>query len=318
MESCLEAIAQQLTQSDQILIISHKNPDGDTLGSAGGLFYALKQLGKQAAIICSDPIPKRFLYLFEEAQQFVLDFKPQLIVSVDVADVTLLGPKTQEFANRIDICIDHHKSNGVIAKQSYIEVEAAATCEIIYLLLKQMSVQIDRKIANCLYTGICTDTGCFKFSNTTPRTHRIAAALFESGCEYEQINRRLFDIKSMEYMMVKRDALEHLEFYYDKRVALIVISQALLQKIQVDVAELDGISAIPRQIEGVDIGIILKERPEGGYKVSIRTGATVDASELCKQLGGGGHARAAGCAIDADLETTKNKLLKVIQPIFQE
>ena len=192
-----------------------------------------------------------------------------------------------------------------------------ATCEIMVALLKELPVRFTKQIADCLYTGLCTATGCFKFSNTTPRTHRLAAKMMEYGCDYERINRELFDTKTRGRIQVERAVLDSMEFYCGGQVALIVISQALLQSSGMDSSELDGVSAIPRQIEGVEVGVTMRERPEGGYKVSLRTCQAVDAAMVCAALGGGGHARAAGCAINRDLETAKQLLLEQIAPILE-
>ena len=315
MIASLPQIAQKLKEHQAIFILCHQNPDGDTLGSGFALSNALRQMGKQTKVLCSDEVPKKFAYLTEEYTE--QDFEPDLVVSVDVADPQLLGKKLEAYKAGVDICIDHHKINKMTAALSFIEETAAAACEIMVALLKELPVRFTKQIADCLYTGLCTDTGCFKFSNTTPRTHRLAAEMMEYGCDYERINRELFDTKTRGRIQVERAVLDSMEFYCGGQVALIVISQALLQSSGMDSSELDGVSAIPRQIEGVEVGVTMRERPEGGYKVSLRTCQSVDAAMVCAALGGGGHARAAGCAINRDLETAKQLLLEQIAPILE-
>lgn len=307
MEVSLEVIGQKLKERQNILILTHQNPDGDTLGSGMALYYALKQMGKRACLLCSDPFPQKFGYLFTEYQQE--EIHPDLVVSVDVADTKLLGKVSGCYADQIEICIDHHISNRIEAPMRYIDAKAAATCEIVYQLIQVLGETITKEIANCLYTGIITDTGCFKFSNTTPRTHQIAAALMELQCDFESINRKLFDTKTRGQIEVERTVLDSMEFYQENRIALVVVPQKLVQETKIDSADLDGIASIPRQIEGVEVGITLKERPEGGYKASVRTCLYADASAICGKLGGGGHVRAAGCAINRPLEEAKQLIL---------
>lgn len=315
MDRSLAEIIKELRAHEKIFILTHQSPDGDTLGSAFSLCYALKQEKKQVKVLCSDPFPNKFGYLLAEYEDE--DFIPDLIVSVDVADVKLLGDKTGIYADQIQICMDHHCSNRLdTVPMRYVDGKAAAACEVIYQLLCEMGSTITPLIADCLYTGIATDTGCFKFSNTTGRTHRIAAELMELGCHFETINRELFDTKSKARIEVERAVLSSMEFYFDNQVSMVAVPQKLLQESHMDPSDLDGIASLPRQIEGVEVGVTIKERPEGGYKVSVRTGKFADASEICGRLGGGGHMRAAGCFIQEDLETAKKLLVEAIRPVF--
>lgn len=314
MENILKDIALKLKNSDNIYILSHQNPDGDTMGSAFSLYYSLRQLGKNAKVLCTDEVPKKFENFKSGYEN--LDFEPELIVSVDIAATQLLGVKLEQYKDKIDICIDHHRTNGIEATLKYVDINAAATCEIMYQLLVEMNINFTKQIADCVYTGMCTDTGCFKFSNVTSKTLRIAADLIDLGCDYAEINRLLFDTKTKGRLEMEKQVLENMEFYCDNKVALIVISQEMLKKTGIDSAEIDGISAMPRQVEGVEIGITMREREEGGYKVSLRTNEPIDASKICQKLGGGGHIRAAGCLINRELKEAKERLLEQIIPLF--
>lgn len=305
---------QRLIQSNNILIITHKSPDGDTLGSAFALYSACKALGKNARVECSDQIPERFHFLMEGYEH--QDFTPDFIVAVDVAAVQLFGSKLECYAEKVDLCIDHHPSNEFFAKETFLVVKAAATCEIMYDIISNMNIEITKQIANCLYTGIATDSGCFRFSNTTEKTHRIAADLFQFGANHEWINRSMFETKSKSRVRIEQLALSSIEYYYSDYVALIAITQKMIEDAHADESELDGVASMPRTIEGVEIGITMREKAEGGYKISVRTASTIDASQLCAMFHGGGHKRAAGCFIDADLKTTKRLLLDAIQSII--
>ena len=302
--------ALQLKNADKIVILTHHNPDGDTLGSAFGLKRALDMLGKRSAVLCSDPFPEKFSYFTEES---VLDFEPELIVAVDIADTQLLGAKLSGYVDCVDLCIDHHISNTGYAKALCLDAKAAAASEIMVRVVRELGVAITPEIANPLYTGIATDTGCFKFSNTSGDTHRVAAELIESGADYITINRLMFDTKSRARVAVEQAALSSMEFFFEDRCSMIVIPRKLVEETKVDESDLDGVSAMPRQIEGVEVGITLKEKPEGSYRVSVRTIEPVDASAICRELGGGGHMRAAGCTLTGSLSEAKEALLNVVK-----
>ncbi|WP_040196434.1 DHH family phosphoesterase [Candidatus Soleaferrea massiliensis] len=315
MKVNLEKACELLQGAQNILIFSHQSPDGDTLGSSFALKYALNGIGKKAAVVCHDSFPAKYGYFIDEAGNCP-DFEPDLLVSVDVADESLLGKSMEAYRGRIDLAIDHHPSNSMFAAYTYLEDTSAATAEMIYLIIERMGIAFDKRIANCIYTGIVTDTGCFKFSNTSARTHIIAAKLIELDTDYEFINKLMFETKSLARIQMERMVLNNLEFYFDNRCAVIHYDTNMLQKTGVDESELDGLAAMTRQIEGVELGLLIKEKPGEGYKISVRTGAGIDASKLCSQFGGGGHARAAGCTINKDFESVKQDLLKASEPLF--
>lgn len=298
--------ARLLDGADHILILTHQFPDGDTLGSGFALCLALRKLGKTVRVACSDPIPEKYEYM--TAHIPMPDFEPAYVCAVDVADVKLLGGLSV-YGDRVDLCIDHHGSNVEYAQSLLLDAGCAATAMLIFQVIQQLGVALDKDIAQCLYTGLATDTGCFAYSNTTPRTHRIAAELLEAGCRYKELNKLLFETKSLSVMAAEREALNSLEMHFSGRAALILISRDMLARTGVTESELDGIAAIPRKIEGVEIGITVKERGEREYKISIRTGEQIDACHLCQNFGGGGHARAAGCSIEGSLDEVKTLIL---------
>lgn len=308
--------AARLLKQDDILILCHRNPDGDTLGSGYGLHFALKQLGKRSRVLCSDPIPPKMEYL--KGKESFSDFSPRFVVTVDIADEQLFGDALSSYRGKVDLAIDHHPSNSLFAKETLLHAEAAATCEIIYHLLLEMGVTVTQQIADCLYTGIATDTGCFKFANVTPDTHRIAASLIEIGCQFQQINKRLFQSKTLGMMELERQVLNTLEFHDENRIALICVSLQMLRETGVSEAELDGISGIPRQIEGVQVGVTIKERTQNEYKLSVRSSELLDASKFCALFGGGGHARAAGCTICGSLPQVREKVLTALQEALSQ
>lgn len=298
----IQQAAEMLAQWQDVLILSHQNPDGDTIGTALALYYAYRSMGVRARVECSDEFPHKYAYLTNTYDD--QPFEPQHIVAVDVADAKLLGEKLQHYLPRIEVCIDHHPTNTGFAQHSLVVPTAAATAEVMMQVLEQMKVQITPLIASALYTGICTDTGCFRYSNTTADTHRAAARLIELGAPAERINRVMFETKSLPRITLEAQAMNTLTFHEGGKVAVMHVTRRMVAETGAAEGDLDGVSSIPRQIEGVEIGVTLRER-EDGYKVSMRTTEYIDASQVCATLGGGGHARAAGCLIQAPLEEAR-------------
>ncbi len=308
----LAGVLSRLLKAERILLLCHKNPDGDTLGSAAALYWALKKLGKEdVAVLCADIIPARYDYM--KIERFEGQFEPDYVVAVDVASIQLFGDAVRKYSERVDLCIDHHASNSGYAGELYLDSNAAATTEIIYELIGKMGVEIDPLLADCLYTGLSTDTGCFQFANTTARTHIIAAALIEAGANIRDLNILLFGTKSRARLAIERIALANLEYYFDDRCALIYMTREQIESTGVEASDLESITSLPRQIEGVQVGVTLRQQPSGSYKISVRTVPGVDACAICRRLGGGGHDQAAGCELVGGLDNAKAAVLAEVE-----
>lgn len=303
--------AQLLENHDNIIILVHANSDGDTLGCGYALLRALRKLGKKAEVLRPENVGKKYNYLFDDLGKE--DFEPEYVVSVDVADVKLLENDVREkYADRINLAIDHHPSNCVECEYLLLEDTAAAACEIVYKVIAEMDVDFDKKIADCLYTGITTDTGCFRYSNTTAQTYRMAANLVEHGADGAFINRIMFDTKTKSYVILERLVMDTLEMHFGGRCAMTHLTLDMYDKSGSDESETDPLASRTRQIEGVEVGVFLKEKSDGTFKISLRTLEPVNASEICRKLGGGGHARAAGCQIDGPFESAREKIISAI------
>lgn len=304
----LDEAADILKGSGKTLILCHHYPDGDTLGSAAALCIGLRKAGRRACIKCSDKIGAKYDYIFNDLKSD--DFTPDLVVAVDIADKELLGePLLSEYGDKIDLCIDHHPSNTKYAKKYFVDPKAAATCEIIFKLLKAMGIVVDQPIASALYTGITTDTGCFKYINVTPQTYRIAADLVETGIDSPSINRIMFDTKSRARVEMEKRVMDSIEYKRGGSIAVIKITKKMIKESGAVEDDLDGLATIPRGIEGVLIGITLRERDDGAYKISLRAHPPANASEICAKFGGGGHKGAAGCTINAPIEKAKEHII---------
>ena len=299
-----------LTENNEFLVISHEHPDGDTLGCAFALCEALRLMGKRRAFLCADKPTNEFSFMSKDFSNDTVE--NPIVVCVDVADIKLLGPLASEFEGRVDLCIDHHMSNTFFASETYL-IEKAAACEIIYDLICSLPVEDSRYIRNCIYTGISTDTGCFRYQNTSPQTFKITAELMEKGIDSGKINKLMFETKSKSFLQLEMLARETLEYHFDGRCAVITITQDMYRKSGSSEHECHPITALPRQIEGVLVGAVFKENDEGRFSVSVRTDEGIDASLICSRLGGGGHKGAAGCKPDCDYETAKQLLLESIK-----
>ena len=306
MKINVKECAALLKEQDNILILTHAHPDGDTLGGGFGLCRALLKMGKRARVINADDIPKKYDYLYADIPQY--KFKENYVVAVDVATENLLGALAEVYASRIDLCIDHHGTNAEYAKNLLLK-ETPAACEIVYELVLELGVQIDNRMADCLFTGITTDTGCFRYASVTSSTLRIAADLIESGADNGRINRAMFETKTKSYAHLEKLALEGMEFYCGDRVAVMTVTQEMYKITGANEQETETLAPMTRQVEGVEIGIIIREKPDGTCKASLRMFESVNAAELAKNFGGGGHPQAAACRFDCSVEEAKQRLI---------
>lgn len=308
-------VCDLLKSSGNVLILTHKSPDGDTLGSAFALCRTLIKMGKAAKVVCSDTIPSTYDYMRVGTK---ITKTPGFIAAVDVASKNLLGKKYEALALKTDLCIDHHGSNEKYAKYTFVDGDAAAACEVLTEIIQLLGVEIDKDIANCLYTGIATDTGCFRYSNTTAKTLKTASFLVERGAESAKLNKLLFETVSKQRLSLEKMALESLEYHCGGKVALMVISSDMLKNSGAKESETEGIPSLPAKIEGVKAGITLRESEKGQYRVSLRTSTDIDASQICSTLGGGGHMCAAGCRISGTLDEAKKMILSAVEVKFKK
>ncbi len=292
-------------------IIIHQSPDGDCTGSGIALYHMLKYMGKKAKIICPDEIPDRYDFITEG--YIDEDFEPEFIIASDVADINLFGNCKETYGDKVNLCIDHHISNTGYAKNTLVCPDASATCEVVYELIKILNIPLTEDITRCIYTGIATDTGCFKYENTTARCHEIVAELkrtYDIG--YAHINREMFEVKSRGRISIERAVTEIMEYYLDDKCTMICVTRDILDKWGVDESELEGIAGIPLQIEGVEVGVTIKQRDADSYKISMRSANKVNVSDICASLGGGGHVKAAGCLLHGTLDEVKKQIVSAV------
>ena len=289
-------VVKFLREHDNYLILTHKRPDGDTIGCGVGLMEILRGTGKTAWLLPSLDATDLFTeYL--EGRFAPADFAPDTVVSVDVAALGLLPPNAQPYRDRIDLAIDHHPSNEFYAKETWLEADKAACGEIIWKLAEELGV-MDQTIADALYVAVSTDTGCFVYANVTPNTHRVAAALMEVGADFKRLNKKHFRTKSMARMQLERLILEHMHLYHNGTVAVAPISLEMMAQAGADNNDAEDIAAFLGQIEGVYHSATIRELKPGECKISLRTNSDLlNATATCAHLGGGGHKAASGCTV---------------------
>lgn len=301
--------ADRLRAADDILILLHQYPDGDTIGSGYALALALTAIGKRARTACCDVIPDKYAYI-TDAVDFPA-FSPRFVCAVDVADPKLLGALA-ETGRGAQLCIDHHATNVQYAEELLLDASCGATAMLVRQVIAALGVPLTATMANCLYTGLATDTGCFKYENTDPAAHRLAAELMEAGADYARINEAMFDRKSRARMELERLALDSMTFPFGGRCAVMVVTNEMVAAAHAGEGDMEGLAPIPRQIEGVWVGVTMREKADGAFKVSLRTGGQADASAIAARLGGGGHRRAAGCAVRGGREAATAAVLDAI------
>lgn len=302
---------------DDILVICHENPDGDALGSMFGLVRGLRALGKRAGWYCASPVPRKFAYLAEGLEE--TEFAPAHILTVDVADSKLLGDAWEKFGSGIDLAIDHHGIHRPFVDARWVDPESAATAEMVWLLLGELGVKADGLTAGCLYTGMATDTGCFRYRNVTPKTLRAAAEALEAGAGAGDINQRVFETRTRASLEAEKLITDTLEFHCGGKLAIIQLPLSVFKKTGAEESELDGVESLPRQVEGVLAGITVKEKPDGKIKISLRTNPPANAAAVCTRFGGGGHQGAAGCSFEGiSMAGAREKILRACEEYLKE
>ena len=320
MEMTAHEIAKILKEQDNILLLCHIRPDGDTLGSAYALKYALQAKGKTVDVSVADVIPPRLAFIGElEADDRTPDVENAYICAVDVAQRNMLGANAE---HNIDMKIDHHERSEIFAPVCLIEPKAAACGEIIYEVIKELekmdAAKLTKASATALFTALSSDTGCFKYSNVTAKTMRIAADLIDAGADNYDVNHRLFEVKTAGELAAKRLMLNETEYLLDGRVGILVITADFRKNSGADDDDIGSVVSDIREVKGIDLAITLKQDLNDltKFKISMRSSLKVNASDLCALFGGGGHARAAGASLNADSPNEAKQ--KVLDAVLQK
>lgn len=302
--------AALLQSFDNILILTHVRPDGDTVGCAAALCASLRALGKTAYLLPNPELTDTTAPYFAPYAA-PAGFVPDKVVSTDIATLGLLPENAKVYAGRIDLAIDHHPSFEHFGKANIVRPEAAACGELVYDILAALG-PITPELALPLYVAVSTDTGCFAYANTTARTHAVAAALMRTGIDYQTVNKVFFRTKTRKRMQLEGAMLSACEFYDRDRVAVLSVPMSLMERFAATESDAEDLSALGGQIQGVDCAVTMRELRPNVWKLSVRTGARVNATNVCRLLGGGGHAAAAGATVEAPWPEAKRRILEAI------
>jgi len=287
------------------------------LGSAAGLTNGLRGIGKTAYVLENPETTPRY-QAYVSPYLAPPGFAPQTTLSVDTADTRILAANACQYAQRVDLSIDHHASNTGYAKFTCLEPALSSCGELVYDILIALSGEISAGAAEPLYVALSTDTGCFQYANVTANSLQVGAALIEAGADHRAVNKKLFRTKSRGRMALDGALYTDLRYDYDGRAATGVLTLELMERCGVTEDDLDDIAAIPNLAEGVQVGIVVRELEDGSCKASVRTSPGVDAGEICGKFGGGGHSMAAGCLVGMSPEDTAAALIKTLGELFKK
>ena len=298
----IEETARFLQEHDSYAILTHRRPDGDTIGSAAALCHILRKLGKKAHVIENREVSARFAWLHEGLTKKEAE-EADTIVTVDVASPGMLPEQFQKYVGRIALRIDHHASSTSFTENELVLPEWAACAEIIADLLSPLNHgEMEQPLADAIYVGVSTDTGCFRFANTTAHTFFVAAACASAGARVYQLNQELFETNTLGRLRIQAWIVEHIRMLDGGKLAICAIPKAVEQALEVTEDDMDNISSFPRTVAGVCLASTLRETREGDVKLSVRVIPGYDATVLTAQFGGGGHKGAAGATLKMSLE----------------
>jgi len=316
IEKQINLAIEQMLNSKNIYIVSHVQPDGDNLGSILSLGQALKSKNLDVFMLKSDEIPNDFMFL--PGIEYMMDYDGlgyvDVLIVLDSGDENRIG-KNKEILGKANLVIniDHHISNTYFGDINIVDKDASSTGELVFEIIKSMGIEISKEIGTCLYTAISSDTGSFMYDNTSARTHEIAAELLKSNIDKSYININLYQNRSLERTKLFITALNSLELYYNDKVAIVAITQELLEKSNATMEDTEGIVSFLREISPVEVAIILKEFHGENIKVSMRSKKYVDVAKISSYFSGGGHVRAAGFTVNSTVGKIKASLLEQLK-----
>jgi len=314
----LEAATRFVQDADRILVVSHVNPDGDAIGSTLAVGQILKQLGKRYVMVNESAIPQKYQFLPDCDQiRSTDDLRAETpfshVIAVDAADADRMGECRRLFARDVHILnIDHHATNDRFGTVNVVIPDAAATAQVLYDWVEEMGLEWTRELATCIYTGLLTDTGGFRYANTTPRVMNQAAHLIDRKVEAHRIAEEVLETITLAHLQLLRKALETLRLSKDGQIAWMWIRRRDIEATGAKEEDWDGIVNYARNVMGVDVGILFREVNEKTIRVSFRSRRIVDVGALAQTLGGGGHARAAGCTIMGSAGEVERQVLQKV------
>lgn len=314
-------LVTRIKLSNNISIIFHESPDGDAIGSSLGLLLGLRKLGKNVNIISKEVVPDylNFLPHTSEISTEISEVpsNTDCVIVVDCGDVKRINAKNLSFESRnyVLLNIDHHLTNEMYGDINYIDTDSIATAQIIYKLLITMNIEIDKEIAENLYAGLLTDSGSFKYPKTSDITHNIAGNLINTGINFTDIHRKLFENKPINKVKLYGKVIENIKMYLNNKICVLKLTKNLLDELNIDENNTGDIVSIGTQIDTVEVTVLLKESSKG-TKVSLRSKEIVDVRKIAEKFNGGGHTRAAGLLLEMPIEEAEKLIIKTIEEEF--
>ena len=314
----MEQLLELIRQAGSVAVVTHTSADGDALGSSLAMALTLEHMGKKVAVFLEEAVPKTLDFL--PGQQHIgTNFEQNfdLAICLDTSDMHRLGKRAQLYTNaRHKITIDHHTTNNMEADGLWIDTKAAAVGEMVYFLAAALQVPISHDMAICLYTAITTDTGGFRYSNTRPESHLIAAELLKKEIPFADISKKVFEVVTYSKMSLMKKTLDNLTLFHNGRIAFSWINHDDIQPINAQSDDFEGLVNVGRNLEGVEVSLFLREESPGHYKGSLRANEYVDVARIASLFSGGGHKRAAGFSMDGTLEDIRDRLLAEIEKVI--
>lgn len=307
----IKKCAAWLNEHDDILILTHVRPDGDTLGGAAALCSALRRTGKNAALYNNPDITPKYMKYVKDFVSDNFDFTCTL--AVDVADAHMLPA---DFTGAVDACIDHHPSNSHYAENLLLNGSKASCGEIVLEVIKQLCGNVTAQEASLLYMAVSTDCGCFRYANVTSETFAAASELLQYGAAVQKLNFDLFRQVSRARMTLEGSILSGLKYFFDGKVVAATVTRKMMSDAGATENDCDDIAGIPGKVEGCVVSLVIRELDDNKCKVSVRSQKVFDSSALCARFGGGGHKMASGCTIEADPDETLKMLVSAISEVL--
>lgn len=305
--------AKTLLGHENLLILTHRNPDGDTMASAAALCSALRRGGRTACLYHNPQVNDK-LRPFVEEYFAPAGYKYKYVVAVDIATEGLLP---QGYEGMVNLCIDHHPTNSHYAGADLVRPEKSSCAEVVMELIQNINTEITKEEATLLYIGLSTDTGCFQYANTNAATMRAAAELLRFGADNAMVNLRFFRKVSRARLMLESMIYAGMDYYRDGRISVATVTLDMMEKAGATEDDCDDLAGLAGRAEDAVVSITIKEQGDGNCKISVRSNPEVSSSDICAVFGGGGHAMAAGCTIMGTPQMAKELLLQVIGEVWK-
>ena len=306
----IDNIKEEIQKAQDIVILTHENPDGDAIGSSLAMYLTLKKLGKQVDVIIPE-LPKVYSFLpaSEEVKKEGKETAYDLAISVDVTGINRLNGYSKYFEEaKVKIQIDHHRVNEMFADYNFVDPVSPACAQNLIFIIEQLGVEIDNEIGTCLLTGIITDTGGFKYEGVSADTFEFTSWILAKGVNVSDVYKKVMQMKTRANFELRKLIMSRMEFLHDNKIAFTYITLEDEKNVGAMPGDNEGLVEIGRDIEGVEVSILLKEKGNG-YKISLRSNEYVNVSDVCVTFGGGGHKKAAGCEIQGTLEIVKQRII---------